>query len=514
MTLTVLELNPQATSQYGFPRRNGATPSGTIGLHTAENRPDLDGLDTGAEQVAQHILTRQDHGSYHTICDADSRLRMAPFSAETWGITTLNNWAIHIAGATTAASWSAMPAPRRESIVTNMALAAAEAARWCFDEHGVVVPAVRLTRAEAEARRPGFVAHADADPGRRSDPGPDFPWDLFLAVYREAVRDHQDDVGVERAEVGAGRPTVGQPSTGRPSASRAGAGPSEAGASASARGGTPPRPRTFLPLTVDGDYGHRTITEHQRALAACGHYKGVIEEDQGRPAVAGPVLWTAYQRFLAALGFYSGRIDGDFGKISVHAEQRFLAAARMYGGAIDGSRGPVTVRALQGTLNQRRMVVGRAAVTAVTMPPMINPAVGRITSEYGPRRLMGNTFHAGIDIANATGTDVWAAFDGTVVETGTNIEPGRSGKGIRIRCDDGETTYYGHLSAILVRPGQRVQRGQHIGEMGATGNVTGPHLHFEIWRSASGTTHRDPRIDFRHFGVTPGVDNRPRGSAG
>jgi len=141
---------------------------------------------------------------------------------------------------------------------------------------------------------------------------------------------------------------------------------------------------------------------------------------------------------------------------------------------------------------------------------MQNPAVGRMTSVYGPRAPIPGvttaTFHAGIDIANVIGTDIVAAFAGRVIAAGENIVPYRSGLGVLIENPDGEAQYYGHLSKILVKVGQWVDKSALIGKMGATGNVTGPHLHFEIWANAKDhKSHRDPLIDFKHFGITPGV---------
>lgn len=190
--------------------------------------------------------------------------------------------------------------------------------------------------------------------------------------------------------------------------------------------------------------------------------------------------------------------------MSKKAEQRFLAALGLYRGRIDGDRSTLTVKAFQGALNQRRLGAREKAKPVATA--MVNPAPGRVTSEYGPRKLLGNTFHSGIDIANATGTAVRAAFDGTVMEVGRDIEPGRSGNAISVRSDTGGATYYGHLNAMHVSPGQHVSGGQHIGDMGATGNVTGPHLHFEVWSSGKGSSHHNPRIDFELFGKSPGVD--------
>lgn len=137
---------------------------------------------------------------------------------------------------------------------------------------------------------------------------------------------------------------------------------------------------------------------------------------------------------------------------------------------------------------------------------MSSPAKGTVSSEYGWRpRLTARIpamFHAGIDIKNGSGTPIYAAYAGVVEKAGWNGVSGRSGQFVLIRNPDGERQYYGHLSVINVRVGQRVVQGQQIGGMGATGNVTGVHLHFEVW-GADGKT-RNPRVDFNAHGVTPG----------
>lgn len=112
--------------------------------------------------------------------------------------------------------------------------------------------------------------------------------------------------------------------------------------------------RSFLPLMVDGAFEHRTITELERALARAGLYRGMIEEDHGRRAVAGEVLFTAYQRFLATRGVDVGPADGSFGTRSVKAEQRWLHSLGFYKPTPpDGDRGEVTLKALQQALNAR-----------------------------------------------------------------------------------------------------------------------------------------------------------------
>lgn len=108
------------------------------------------------------------------------------------------------------------------------------------------------------------------------------------------------------------------------------------------------------------------------------------------------------------------------------------------------------------------------------------PTTGKISSGFGSRAIkVGSSNHKGIDIANDVGTDVWAADGGVVIaaKTGDN---GGYGNMIKIRHDNGCVTLYAHLSSILVSEGDRVAQGDLIAEMGRSGNVTGPHLHFEI----------------------------------
>jgi murein DD-endopeptidase MepM/ murein hydrolase activator NlpD len=109
------------------------------------------------------------------------------------------------------------------------------------------------------------------------------------------------------------------------------------------------------------------------------------------------------------------------------------------------------------------------------------PARGVLTSGYGRR---WGRMHRGIDIANATGTPIYAVADGVVETSGWN----RGGFGILvdIRHADGSLTRYAHNNRTLVRVGQQVTQGQQIAEMGSTGFSTGPHIHFEIHPAGKG----------------------------
>ena len=109
------------------------------------------------------------------------------------------------------------------------------------------------------------------------------------------------------------------------------------------------------------------------------------------------------------------------------------------------------------------------------------PTTGRITARFGQivcSPLLGCRPHMGIDIANVPGVPVVAADSGYVVFAGWD----RTGYGnlVIINHGNGFVTFYAHMRDIFVRKGQNVAKGQRIGSIGASGNTTGPHLHFEL----------------------------------
>jgi murein DD-endopeptidase MepM/ murein hydrolase activator NlpD len=109
---------------------------------------------------------------------------------------------------------------------------------------------------------------------------------------------------------------------------------------------------------------------------------------------------------------------------------------------------------------------------------------GRITQGFGMTSFArsgayGGAGHNGIDIGAPTGTPVYATSSGTVVSVGFNNNS--YGKWVVIRHTDGYFSLYGHLSQQRVSNGQTVNRGDRIGDIGATGFATGPHLHFTIY---------------------------------
>ncbi|WP_292250923.1 M23 family metallopeptidase [Marivivens sp.] len=98
----------------------------------------------------------------------------------------------------------------------------------------------------------------------------------------------------------------------------------------------------------------------------------------------------------------------------------------------------------------------------------------RFTSGYGMR---WGRMHYGTDFAGPVGTPIYATADGVITHAGWSSGYGRL---VKIQHEFGIETRYGHLNAIRVQEGQRVSRGDRIGDMGNSGRSTGPHLHYEV----------------------------------
>ncbi len=126
-------------------------------------------------------------------------------------------------------------------------------------------------------------------------------------------------------------------------------------------------------------------------------------------------------------------------------------------------------------------MVGQVAYT-----PIGYPHFGVITSGFGHRENPfsggGIETHKGLDFRGRHGEIVKSTASGKVVFAGRR---GGYGKCVVINHGNGFETYYGHLSRILIKPGQTVSAGEEIGKIGSTGRSTGPHLHYEIHRNGN-----------------------------
>jgi murein DD-endopeptidase MepM/ murein hydrolase activator NlpD len=206
-------------------------------------------------------------------------------------------------------------------------------------------------------------------------------------------------------------------------------------------------------LPVDGVVGPLT-------RAALGRYARHALGD--RTLAMGATGWDVAQlQFaLAWHGFPSGPLDGRFGARTARAVRRFERWGRL---TLDGRAGAAVVAALRSP----------APSCPISLAwPLAVPILG---DPFGPR---GDRFHTGIDLVADAGTPVAAAAAGRV--TYARVLPGGWGRLVTVAHGGGVRSLYAHLSRVDVRVGQRLEAGDRVGLVGATGDATGPHLHFEV----------------------------------
>ncbi|MFI1761105.1 peptidoglycan DD-metalloendopeptidase family protein [Streptomyces sp. NPDC020800] len=147
---------------------------------------------------------------------------------------------------------------------------------------------------------------------------------------------------------------------------------------------------------------------------------------------------------------------------------------------------------------------GQASAAATTPDtgytlPVTGATVG--TGYHVAGSMWSSGYHTGVDFVVPTGTSVKAVAAGTVVSAGWG---GAYGNQVVIKLNDGYYAQYAHLSQLSVSAGQTVTEGQQVGLSGATGNVTGPHLHFEIRTTPDYGSDVDPVGYLRAHGVAVG----------
>jgi peptidoglycan hydrolase-like protein with peptidoglycan-binding domain len=257
----------------------------------------------------------------------------------------------------------------------------------------------------------------------------------------------------------------------------------------------------FLAVATSAGAGNPNVAALQVALRARGLYTGTID------GIVGPGTTAAVRRFQRrahiavdgvpgrqtrlALGRYGRHPFGTrlvwMGKKGwdVSALQFALAAHGFPSGTFDGGFGPRTDAALRRFQRWAHLgadgVAGWATYVALRRAPahcplsLRRPVRTPVGDRFGPR---GNRFHPGIDFPAAYGARVHAARSGRVVYAGW--DSGGYGYLVTLAHGKGVRTMYAHLSQVRVRVGRWIRTGALLGNVGATGEATGPHLHFEV----------------------------------
>jgi murein DD-endopeptidase MepM/ murein hydrolase activator NlpD len=122
------------------------------------------------------------------------------------------------------------------------------------------------------------------------------------------------------------------------------------------------------------------------------------------------------------------------------------------------------------------------------------PSKARVSATFGIKRavngkLLKDYFHAGIDYAGALGSPITACSDGKVIVVGRNFK--LHGNCVCLDHGQGVVSIYIHMSKIAVKQGQVVRKGEQIGNVGASGRATGPHLHFSLYVNESAANPND-----------------------
>lgn len=247
-----------------------------------------------------------------------------------------------------------------------------------------------------------------------------------------------------------------------------------------------------------GECFKHTVTTQETVASIAEHY-GITEEkllaDNGVTEICESMVLSVYTGNpiipIKTVEYINGEIDIPFEIIEKEDGTVYEGQTRV---EIKGVKGKKYLHAyitrVNGIITQENIISSEILTEPVTQvqlkgtktpPPsygtgeFIMPTSGRLSSKYGSR--WGRT-HAGIDVAAATGTPIFAADNGIVIES--EYKNNGYGKIIKIDHQNGFVTYYAHCSALYVNVGDVVAKGDKIAAVGNTGRSTGPHLHFEI----------------------------------
>jgi septal ring factor EnvC (AmiA/AmiB activator) len=209
-------------------------------------------------------------------------------------------------------------------------------------------------------------------------------------------------------------------------------------------------------------------------------------------------LWDERNQFegaLAEMGSHVGLVEEDARRLAEEMGVDSLPSLEAPAGGSEPQIDPAggfwfdgEIRAIQSRAERLDRSVDqldeefRERVRFLAATPNMLPVEGWFSHGFGWRKnpwTEAREFHKGLDIVAEAGTAIRAPADGVVTRAS---RWGNYGKCVEISHGYGFVTRYAHMSEIDVRPGDRVERGSVVGEVGSTGRSTGPHLHYEVFR--------------------------------
>ncbi|MFJ9563685.1 M23 family metallopeptidase [Streptomyces fuscichromogenes] len=267
-----------------------------------------------------------------------------------------------------------------------------------------------------------------------------------------------------------------------------------AGGMASANTGKPPVSISLpdLPTSVSSLLGEGT--GHQATQTALSSVTTTATDADSSSSDAGEALRS---RIIAQAAQQQSQLDTKASAKAVAAADKAVADAEAKAEKAAAAKAADAKDKAEASAKQKAEQARLAALAKQYTLPVVSYT---ITGTFGQAGSMWSSgYHTGLDFAAPTGTLIKAVHSGTVTEAGW---AGSYGYRTIITLDDGTELWFCHQSSIGVKVGQKVSTGDVIGRVGATGNVTGPHLHLEVHPGGQATAI-DPMTWLRGKGLNP-----------
>jgi murein DD-endopeptidase MepM/ murein hydrolase activator NlpD len=221
-----------------------------------------------------------------------------------------------------------------------------------------------------------------------------------------------------------------------------------------------------------------------------GRRTAVVKGEQGWTAVVGIPLATSTGRHVVKVQTASSAVEVPF----TVTDKQYRTQKLTIQNERQVNPNPEDLARIEKETARSNAALSRYTVSAPATLALASPVAGVRSDSYGSRRIFNGqprNPHSGMDISAAKGTPIRAPADGAVVEGGEFFFNGNT---LYIDHGNGLVTMYCHLDTVAVKVGDRVKQGTLIGTVGATGRVTGPHLH---WGVALNRAMVDPGLFLR-----------------